>query len=488
MRIAALVKQIPAFEEMALLSNGRLRREGLDLEMNAFCRRAVSEAVALAAEDPQTSVLFVTLGPPSAEDVLREALAWALARGARAEGLLVSDPAFAGSDTLATARALATVLRDEGPFDLIFTGRNSLDADTGQVGPAIAGILDLPFVAAVRELAVSPRGLDLRAERDDGWMRARIALPAILSTAERLIEPCKVDPPERAEVPASLIRTVSVSRLGDGPWGAEGSPTWVGPIRSHAVARAQAVLSGTPHEQVTQAIAMLHRRGALNPDAVGSQHAAASVPESGGTSGPALAVLVEPDRHDLGHSLLGAAAHLAYEVGGHVVALSFDSVHADAELGAHGADAIVRVQGARVEEDAAEAVASWVLDNHPVTAMFAFSTTWGREVMARVAARLGAGLTGDARARPGPPPRRLEARVRRADGGRDRVSLGAPDGDGPTRRPGDRGPETSRGADHRADGRGAKGPTRRHPARAERRCRRARGGTRHRGGGRRCPA
>ena len=106
MRIAALIKQIPAFEEMELGPDGRLVREGRAPEMNPYCRRAVAQAVALAAAGGHDCT-FVTLGPPTAEDVLREAVAWALDRGVGAEGVLVTDPAFAGSDTLATARANA---------------------------------------------------------------------------------------------------------------------------------------------------------------------------------------------------------------------------------------------------------------------------------------------------------------------------------------------------------------------------------------------
>src|SRR5689334_7178698 len=111
MRIAVVVKQVPTFTELALDADGRLIRAGLPLELNPYCRRAVSQAVELAAgagvDGARPPVTVVTLGPPSAEDTLREAIAWGLDRGVDVDGLLVSDPAFAGSDTLATARALA---------------------------------------------------------------------------------------------------------------------------------------------------------------------------------------------------------------------------------------------------------------------------------------------------------------------------------------------------------------------------------------------
>ena len=157
MHIAVLVKQIPKFEEMELGPDGRLRRDGIELEMNPYCRRAVSKAVELAAARAGSRVTVLTLGPPSADDTLREAIAWGLDRGVDIDGLHVTDAAFAGSDTLATATALAAALQRAGPFDLVLAGRNSVDADTGQVGPEIAELLDLPFMTGVRHLAISDR-------------------------------------------------------------------------------------------------------------------------------------------------------------------------------------------------------------------------------------------------------------------------------------------------------------------------------------------
>ncbi len=382
MRIAVLVKQVPKFEEMELGADGRLRREGIELEMNPYCRRAVAQAVALGA---RTTVF--TLGPPSAEDTLREAIAWGEARGVEIDGVLVSDPAFAGSDTLATALALSAALQHEGPFDLVLTGRNSVDADTGQVGPAVAQLCNVPFLTGVRHLAIDGNAVSARCEHDDGWMQAEVTLPAVLSCAERLIDPAKVDPPDRARVAAARIRTLRAADLGEGPWGQAASPTWVGPVKVMAAARSHMRWPDAPlPEQVRQAVQALRERHALVRDDT-EQHP--PVPPSRAGE-PRVMVVAEPDRPHLTRELLGAAAQLT----GNVLAITFEDEDPHA-LASWGADEIVRLHGENVEEDVADAVSAIAALEHP-WAILAGSTAWGREVAARAATWLRAGLTGDA--------------------------------------------------------------------------------------------
>src|SRR3954447_22826837 len=390
MRIAALVKQIPKFEAMELGPDGRLVREGLALEMNAYCRRAVSKGVELARATGGTCTVL-TLGPPSAEDALREAIAW----GAD-DGVLVTDMAFAGSDTLATARALAAALHHGGPFHLILAGRNSVDADTGQVGPEIAQLLDLPFATGVKQLDLGEGVVSVLCEEDDGQSERIVQLPAVLSTAERLCDPCKVDPAGRAAVDAARIRTLAAADLDrdskvPATWGQDGSGTYVGEVRVLEVTRRREVLSGPLDAQVEVAVRLLGELGALDASE-GSGRAVTAVPASRGVAGSAVAVLVEPDRANVTRELLGVAAALAAEIDGHVVAITTAPV---AELASWGADAVVEVTGALAEEDVAAGVTQWASRAHP-WAILLPSTAWGREVGGRAAAALDAGLTGDA--------------------------------------------------------------------------------------------
>jgi electron transfer flavoprotein alpha subunit len=383
MRIAVLVKQVPKFEEMELTPEGRLRRDGIELEMNPYCRRAVSQAVAI----PDAQITVFTLGPPSAEDTLREAIAWGDMHGANVDGVLISDPAFAGSDTLATAKTLAAALRTHERFDLILTGRNSVDADTGQVGPEVAELLDLPFLTGVRYLALDGTIVNARCEHDDGWLQAEVELPAVLSCAERLIDPAKVDPEGRALVDAARIRTLTAADLGEGPWGEAASPTWVGPVKVMAVSRARARNPEAPVvEQVNTAVRLLRERGALNRS---DESSSDSVPMSR-TYSSLVMVLAEPGRDRMTRELLGAAARLT----GNVTAVTVEPPDA-LKLATWGSDEAFHLEGNNIEEDIARAFADLIDEELPQIVLVP-STAWGREIASRVAARIDAGLTGDA--------------------------------------------------------------------------------------------
>ena len=391
LRIAALVKQVPGAESMRL-EGGRLVRRGVDLEMNAYCRRAVSQGVILAGATGG-SCTVVTLGPPSAEDVLREAVAW----GADS-GVHVCDETFAGSDTLATARALAAALRAAGPFDLVLLGRNSIDGETGQVGPEIAELLDLPFASGARRLDDLGATLRLELELDDGTQEAAIALPAVLSVAERLCDPCKVDPEGRAAVPAERLTRLGAAELGPGPWGEAGSPTVVGETRAMDHARANLVLEGPVDEQVRAAVRELQRRGALDAGPGDAPAPAPAAPDGNGKAhrptSPVIAVLIEPGRPQVAAELLGAAARLGHEAGAVVHALvPIDT--AGTLPPAPGADLMVALVGSRVAEDVGDAVVAYVREACP-WAVLAPSTAFGREVAGRAAAATGSGLVGDA--------------------------------------------------------------------------------------------
>ena len=409
LRILALAKQIPVFETMRLGPDGCLvRGEGIQ-HINDYCRRAISKGKELA-ELTGGTLEVMTMGPPEADTVCREALAFGASGG-----IHITDEAFAGSDTLATAQALAAAIELLGPYDLILCGLNSLDADTGQVPPQLAQLLGLPFAAGVKQLdpsglaaeTASGRKLHLELEHDDEYCQVELPLPALLSCAERLCDPCKIKDPEIwAQMDGNLIRQLSAADLGPGPWGQEGSPTYVGDCKTIEVDREQTKLSPDATDEAALNEAVSHtaqrclERGALTPNSAASDNSPA-VPQPQPdlpADAPGIAVLVEPNRLRLTRELLGAAAELAQQTQGSVTALGCELPSA-AELGSFGATQGVELVSPLAyvpEEDLATAAAAWLQTQPQIWAVLAPGTAWGRQVAARLAALCSAGLVGDA--------------------------------------------------------------------------------------------
>jgi electron transfer flavoprotein alpha subunit len=158
--------------------------------------------------------------------------------------------------------------------------------------------------------------------------------------------------------------------------------------------RARVRFAGTAAEQVASAVAELRQLGVADRPAAPDRADVAVPLPSDRQTGPAIAVVVEPGRSRTTAELLGAAAAMAAEIRGRVVAVACQDVDT-AELSARGADGVIHLQGATVEEDVARGLLD-VCYQDPPWALLAPSTMWGREVCGRVAAHLGAGLTGDA--------------------------------------------------------------------------------------------
>ncbi|MCY4162871.1 MAG: FAD-binding protein [bacterium] len=437
LRVAVLAKQIPVVENMQLGPDGRLVRDGLEMHMNDYCRRAVAKGTEIAHASGGTVTIF-TLGPPLAENVCREAILYGVNNG-----IHICDPAFAGSDTWATAKALAAALKRFGPYDLVLMGRNSVDADTGQVPPQVAEMLDLPFATGVRYFSLQGDQAQLRLEHDDQWVDVSVQLPAVLSCAERLCDPCKIkDPTAWATVDTALIQTVSAAELGDGPWGQAASPTSVGPVHTIQVQRQRQMLTGTLEEQADQAVTLLTQMGALDDtpthtadtvvdsrrvdthgNAIPSQPTNPTQPNStlsGPAVGPAVTVLIEPGRDRINKELLGTAAALAAKIDGWVAAIGPNLDETNSDLGQWGADQQISINASATgnitdtvtanapsnmvnknpatqptPQDIASVISTWANNTQP-WAVLAAGTAWGREVAARMSATLNAGLTGDA--------------------------------------------------------------------------------------------
>ena len=185
MNIIVCLKQVPGTTQVKIdPQTNTLIRQGVAAILNPFDAYALEEAVRLK-ERYTGKVTVITMGPPQAVDMLREAISV----GAD-QAILLSDREFAGSDTLATSYTLAQAVRKIGDYDLVLCGRQTLDGDTGQVGPEMSQMLGLPFIAYVSKVEEAANGT-LRVQRmvDDGHEVVETALPAVITVTKEINVP-----------------------------------------------------------------------------------------------------------------------------------------------------------------------------------------------------------------------------------------------------------------------------------------------------------
>ena len=173
MKIIVCIKQVPDTTNVRINpETNTLVREGVQSIVNPFDVYAIEEGVRLKEKHGGT-LTVITMGPPQAAEALREAI------GLGADNAyLVSDRAFAGADTLATAFALACAIRHLGGADIILMGRQAIDGDTGQVGPGVAENLDISHITDIRKIEEIADGR-IVVERllEEGYARIAARLP-----------------------------------------------------------------------------------------------------------------------------------------------------------------------------------------------------------------------------------------------------------------------------------------------------------------------
>ena len=172
MRIIVLAKQVPDTRNVgkdAMKADGTINRAALPAIFNPEDLSALEQALRLKERYPGSTVTLLTMGPGRAAEIIREGLY----RGAD-DGVLLTDRAFAGADTLATSYALAMAIRKIGDFDLIVGGRQAIDGDTAQVGPQVAEKLGLSQITYAEEIV----GVT------DGRITVRRKIPGGVETVE----------------------------------------------------------------------------------------------------------------------------------------------------------------------------------------------------------------------------------------------------------------------------------------------------------------
>ncbi|HOI45251.1 MAG TPA: electron transfer flavoprotein subunit beta/FixA family protein [Candidatus Aminicenantes bacterium] len=246
MHFIVCIKQVPNTIDVDIdARTGTLKREGVESIINPFDEFAIEEGVRLK-ERTGGKTTVITMGPPQAESALREALARGIDRG-----ILITDRAFAGADTWATAYTLARAVQTVGAYDLIICGKQASDGDTAQVGPGVAEMLDIPHAAYVKNIDDIENG-SIRVERmmEDGHDLIEMPLPALITVVKEINVP---RPPSlRGTLAArkAVIEKWDAARINAaaGNTGLTGSPTQVIRIFNPPPRRGGEMLTGSVEE------------------------------------------------------------------------------------------------------------------------------------------------------------------------------------------------------------------------------------------------
>lgn len=255
MKIIVLVKQVPETANARMdEASGTVVREGAENIVNPLDLYAIETALRLK-ESLGARVTALTMGPESAKKCLREALAMGCD-----DGVLLSSREFAGSDTLATSRALSAACRKIG-FDLIIAGERATDGDTAQVAPEVAALLDVPVGAYVNKvLAAGKEGLIVERLLEKGWETLSLPFPCVLSVLKEVSAPRLPTLRGKQRARAADIAVWSLADL-DGlsadETGFSGSPTRVVKIEPQKVARYGIKLKASETAEIEKAVEAL---------------------------------------------------------------------------------------------------------------------------------------------------------------------------------------------------------------------------------------
>lgn len=250
MKIAVCIKQVPETTDVKINpATNTLVREGVASIANPFDEFALEEAL-LTKEKHGGEVHVLTMGPPQAVEVLKNALAVGADKG-----YLLCDREFAGADTLATAYTLAKAIEWIGGVDLVICGKQAIDGDTAQVGPGIATRLGYPqvtYVSKVREVDPANRKIVVERMLEGGKEVVESSLPCLITVLKDINEPripslVGIRKASKAQIPTLTAKDIPVDpdRIG-----LKGSPTWVWKIFTPEARGGGEILTGDVTEVV----------------------------------------------------------------------------------------------------------------------------------------------------------------------------------------------------------------------------------------------
>jgi electron transfer flavoprotein beta subunit len=257
LNIIVCIKQVPGTTEIKIdPKTNTLVREGVKSIVNPFDAYALEEGVRLK-ERYGGKVTVITMGPPQAEEALRETISV----GAD-EAILLSDRAFAGSDTWATSYVLSKAIAKIANYDIIICGRQTLDGDTGQVGPELSEMLKIPFVSYVSKVEeIKDKHIRVQRMIEEGHEVIETTLPAVITVVKEINVPRL--PSLRGSMRAKTVKIPvwTAADIGADPdkAGIPGSPTRVVKIFYPKRTHKSEMLQGTLEQQIEKLVERLEK-------------------------------------------------------------------------------------------------------------------------------------------------------------------------------------------------------------------------------------
>jgi len=253
--IIVCIKQVPNTTDVRIdPQTNTLIREGVESVINPFDTYAIEEGIRLK-ERFGGKVTVITMGPPQAESSLREAISL----GAD-EGILISDRAFAGSDTWATSYTLSMAIRKIKDYDIVICGKQASDGDTAQVGPGMSAHLCIPQVTYVKKIEeISEKAAKFERMTEEGYEVLESLLPCVITVVKEINEPRLPSLKGKMRAKSAQIKTWKDADIDCDPKaiGLEGSPTKVVKIFTPPPREKGKILQCDSREMVDQLVDFL---------------------------------------------------------------------------------------------------------------------------------------------------------------------------------------------------------------------------------------
>jgi len=254
--IIICIKQVPATTDIKIdPKTNTLIREGADNIINPFDVYAIEEGVRIKERlesnpDMEIETIVVTMGPSQSEKILREAISLGVDKA-----ILLSDKAFAGSDTLATSRVLSEAVKKIGDAKIIICGKQTMDGDTGQVGPEVAEFLNIPFIGYISEIRhIDSNTILIKQLSEKRYELIESELPVVVSVLKEINNPRIPGLKNMIKAKSAKIELWTVKELGINPAevGLEGSATRVIKIFKHELKNDVRIISHDLNNQVNE--------------------------------------------------------------------------------------------------------------------------------------------------------------------------------------------------------------------------------------------